>query len=584
MALLVCIALPCHAQSGRPAQGSETSAAKNVPPPKAGVALAKPKILRAAWYLLSYESRRVGYRNEVLSRLPGNGPAVYRLTVYDFLRSSPTDKQPTQLDKIVCEMDAEWTALSFESSRSVMGIDRMATKGRVVGNTLHVECTAGGKRRQWVADIMGRPTFDQAYLQWVAAQQLDVGKIFKRRTLDALHGLVATTPRAARVAQPTTLRTPLGSKPGFVLIEQNGAQVTGHLLHADGRLFRSEGQNHNWAAQVVSPKERKGLKLDGNLEWNEHINGRTGLAYGSATFGYTIALPAFPYVMTASGDGRFVGADNVGGSDGFFLLAVSAPPGEDAESRARAIYQRWARFVGSTEQVTDEPIKVQKLSGLLFKGQTRSGGRPSEFRVAVIPRGHVGYVIGHVRLLPGASKGGHRLEDVLKSLRWTRIFGRERGQWRGDQYVSQSYGYRLKLLAPGWRVPEDRSGVATSIEAVRTDRSAVLTVAFEAVAEKMSLADRVAAYRQKIKTNVPGATDLRQEDARLGGQAAVLLRYKARAIDNKPTVSHHVLAIEKGRSVIVTMVTRQDSAAENLKHFQAAVASFRFTPAGPTAP
>jgi hypothetical protein len=568
-AMLVCIALPCRAQDA---------------PPKAPIAAAKPKTLRTAWYLLSYESRRVGYRNVVLSRLTGDGPATHRLTVHDFLRSSPTDKQPTQMDKTVCEMDAEWTALSFESSRSVMGIDRMTVKGRVIGNKLSVECTAGGERLQWTTDIAGRPTFDQAYLQWVAARELDVGKIFERHTIDALHGLVATTPRVARIAQPTTLRTRLGNKPGFVLIEQSGAQVTGHLLHADGRLFRSEGQNHNWAVQTVSPAERKGLKLDGSVKWHEHIDGRTGPAYGSATFGYTVALPAFPYVMTARGEGRFVGADNAGGSDGVFLLAVSAPPGNDAETRARTLYGRWAKSVGAAEQVTDEPIELQKLPGLLFKGQTRSGGRPSEFSLAVIARGHVGYLIGRVRLLPGASKDDHALHDVLKSLRWTRIFGRERGQWQGDHYVSQSYGYRLKLLAPGWRVPEDRSGVATSIEAVRTDRSAVLTVTFEATADDTSLSDRVKAYRKKIETNVPGAMDLQQEDARLGGQAAVLLRYKARAIDNKPTVSHHVLAIEKGRRVIVTIVTRQDEATENLKHFKAVVASFRFTPVSPATP
>ena len=155
-------------------------------------------------------------------------------------------------------------------------------------------------------------------------------------------------------------------------------------------------------------------------------------------------------------------------------------------------------------------------------------------------------------------------------------FGRERGHWVGELYVSESYGYRVRLLGPGWRLPQERSGVATNIEAVREDRSAVLTVALEATDPKQTLEQAADAYAQQIKSAVPEAGNVSRREAKLAGQPAVMLTYDAKAIDKEPTESRHLIAVEGGQRYVVTLVVKKKSLEAGLKHFARAVESFEF--------
>jgi hypothetical protein len=150
--------------------------------------------------------------------------------------------------------------------------------------------------------------------------------------------------------------------------------------------------------------------------------------------------------------------------------------------------------------------------------------------------------------------------------------------------VSDSYGYRLRLLAPGWQLPQDRWGVATSIEAVRDDHSALLALSFEP-ADKDATLDRLAeAYEKRIKDRVPEAGPAERKAATLGGQPAVLLVYQAKAIDGEPTESRHVMALESGLVWTLTFVSKKGSLEENAKHFDEALKLFQFGKAAESRP
>jgi len=553
--------------TAQPAKPAEPAQPKNDEPPK-------PQLLRSTWFLLSHEAKKFGYLNKALYRVAGRGPVTYRLEIHRFLKVMATDKRPMYLETTSLEMDKDWTAIGFRTASNGVGVDATVTEGKIADGKLTVTETSGPRASTSTVKVEGTETFAGAFLDWLGSQEMAAGRTFVRRTIDEQNGLLTKSPRMARVLRLSTIKTLTGPEEGFVVVEQEGGQVTGHLMRRNGLLVRSEGQNHNRVAQEVAASQGARLDLTGQVTWENRIQGKTGNALTSETFGYTVMLPSYPYLPTVAADGQFVAADNVTGRDGLHLVVKKVRAGNAAT--ARRLYEDWIHLVGPAEEVVETRRPVAGHPACIFRGKTTVDGRAATFQLATVVREHLGYLIGYIHV--GAKGAGDAavFRRFLGRLEWTRIFGRERGHWDIQDYVSDSYGYRLRLLAPGWRLPEDREGVATSIEVVREDRSAMLVVIHEPVDGNATLEETAAAYERRVSTNVPGANSLKQQRATLDGRPAVLLSYDAKAIDDEPTESRHIIAIENGRLTILTFVSKKASLEANLKHFTAAVKSFRF--------
>ena len=586
-ALLAATALAACMPSVAILHGQETAppnGAAKADPPAAAPEPAQPekpepskdKLLNMTWFLLSHEGHRIGYMNKALYRVADSGPVAFRMEIHRFLKTTAADKKPTYLEQATLEMDKDWTAVAFRTTSSGIGIGLGAStiEGKVADATLAVIETRDGRQTTSTAKFAGDETFSGAFVNWLGSRKLVPGKTFMRRTIDEHNGLATRSPHMARVLRQSAIKTLAGEEDGFVVVEQEGGQITGHLLRQSGLLVRSEGQNHNLVAQEVRASEGARLDLTDDVPWQNRIEDKTGNTLSSAAFGYALTLPPYPYLPTVAADGQLISADNVTGRDGLHLVVRGVQAG-DADA-AKKLYEDWKRMVGPTEDVVESRRPLAGQPACFFKGKTVVGGRPATFQLATVVREHLGYLIGYIHVGTGPSGHAAVFRRFLDGVEWIRIFGRERGHWDGQDYVSDSYGYRLRLLADGWRVPEDREGVPTGIEAVREDRSAMLAVILEPVEDGATLEEAVDAYELRARNNVPGADGLARQKLALDGRPAVMLRYDANAIDGEPTESRHVIALDDGRLTILTFVGKRNALEANLKHFTATVQSFRF--------
>lgn len=557
--------------------GSRCRALAQTPAAGAG---AKRKLVRADWYLLSHEGAKIGYENKSVYRLDGDGPARWHVQLHRFLKESPGDRLPSCIETTTMELDRNWTALSFQTSRSGLHVEAANVSGTLDGETLTVTARYDDEEITSTTPVTGSPTFAATMLDWAVAKELAVGKGWSRTVVDERSGVFVSSPRVVQVISRMQIENPPG--PAFVLADVAGGVVTGHVVRPDGQRIRSEGQNHNRAAQRVPAVNPSQMDLTERIAWQNHIQIKAGHELASETFGYRLTLPGYPFLPAVVGDGQVVMADRITGSDGVHVLVQPVPRGKEVDA---ALLRQWQRLAGATSDVIESRRPVGGLPARIYRGKLTVGGRPGRFRVAAVVREHLGYLVGYITFAPDSARDGAVFDTLLRGITWTRIFGRERGHWEGGDYVSDSYGYRLRLLGPGWQVPEGREGVPTSIEAVRDDRSAVLVVLHEPVEEGSALEDLAADYETRIMQKVEGANGLTRRETTLDGQPAVVLTYQARAIDGEPTESRHVLAVAGGRLTTLTLVSKRSSLETNAAHFEAALASFRFgEPPAPAQP
>ncbi len=534
----------------------------------------KGNLVHTGWYLLAHRDQKIGYRNEALFRLEGTDSIRYRLEVRRFLKPSPDARRVGVFEQSVLEMDGNWSARSLKTSRRGLGVQELKVQGRVRNGKLAGTVAHGGESTPFSVPVVGNPTFDAAFLHWLADEPVELGRTRVRRTINEREASVGPTPRMVRLLQKSRADTSRGEKDIVVAAEQWGMRLTGLLLHSDARLYRAEGQNHDLTVQEIPAEQAASLELDGEVPWQSRIENLTGQAFSSSTFGYKLTLPPYPYVPVASEDGKALAAENVLEGNGIFLFARRMPPGP--EGPFRKLYALWTRTVGEPEDVVETDMELDGIAARRFRGNATIGGRRARFELVAAGRGGLGYLVALVALWPEPDLGDERFNDVLESLSWTRIFGRERGHWNGPEYVSDSFGYRVQLLGPGWRLPEQRSGVATKIEAVREDRSAVLAVLLEAAEDGLTLEKAADETEARVKKNIPDAGPVRRGKTELDGAPAVVLTYEARAIDDEPTESRHVLALRHGQLYALTFVSKQASLEETEAHFDRAVQSFRF--------
>jgi hypothetical protein len=537
----------------------------------------KGKTLSTTWYLITDEAEKIGYMNTALYQVEGQDPVCYRLEIRRFFKATSNDTQPGILEESIMQMDKDWTALSFTSNRHGIGTTTVSLEGAVADDKLTVTTTAGAEKRTSTVPVQGQPTFTGAFMMWVGRQDLEAGKMLKRTTIDERNGLFLAVPRMARALKKVEMQQEKEAKREyFVVGEQNGLVVNMNMVLTNGQLHRTDGQNNNLNLQEVAPAETLQMKLEGAVGWQNRVPGKTGDAFSSETFGYRLSLPAYPWLPISGGDGKFLLIDNLLGHDSLHLLVLPTGPGDPAVT-AEKMYQGWIQMLGPTQDVASSKTTIDNLPALTYQGKAKVGGCDAQFKIVIVVRGELGFLIGDLQPWPAAAGGPEVFDKFLHSISWTKVFGRERGHWDGQDYVSDSAGFRVHLLANGWRLPEERSGVATNIEAVREDRSGLLTVSFENFGkEGTTLEQAGAAYEALIKKNVPGAGASTRKEAGLDGHPALLFSYEAKALDNEPTESRHLLALDKGQVVVLTLVTKKAALEANLKRFNEAVQSFKF--------
>jgi hypothetical protein len=564
---------------GASAQQPSAAPPATTTPASPPAAEAQESCLWRGRYVLTLEGHKVGQQYLSLFRLAGSGPAIYRLEVNRFLKTNLSDKRATITEKCLLQMDGDFTALSFDTTRTDL-VGTVHLQGTVAGGQLKVTATVGEATRAWTAPVKDKPTFDAALLFALAAEPPVEGRTISRLTIDERYGLVGTAPAAARVMQRVSFRTPVDQQDGFAVVEQRGNAVTAHLVDTKGRLVRSEGQNHNLSVQAMTERERQDLSLEGNVPWQNRLGNVAGRTLTSQAFGYALDLPSYPYVASVGEDGQVVMADSLTSDEAMHLVVVplEEASGDDAKRR-QALFATWCRMVGAVVDTAESQTTVGGLPALTVRGKITLGGRAADFETTLVVREHLGYIIGRLQLQPAPGPGDGAYRRMVDSIRWAKIFGRERGRWDKNTYISEAYNYCVELLAPGWRLPEERSGVTTSVESIREDHSALVAVMIAPAANGATLLSVADQYEKDIRINMTRVTDLNRAATKLGGRDAVLLTYSAKAIDDEPTESQHVLTVDAGRLVVLTLVTKKTQLEANRAHFARARQSFQFVAA-----
>ena len=576
---LPAVAAPPPSVSATSASSARAASPSGLPPELIPPKIEKPagKLLSSGWYLITSEENKIGYLNQALYQVDGPAPAFYRLETRHFLKANPAETHPSFLSESIMFLDQDFNALRFTTTRHRVGsLETLA--GEITGDQLAVTAGAGAEKHSFSVPVHDRPTFAGAFLLWVGKQNLEAGQPLRRSIVDETTGTFS--PQCfARATEKTEMRLEKSSNllsETYLVLEQNGPMTTAHALLPDGLLVRSDGRNYNLSLLEVPALEGAALKLDGAAPWNNQLPGLSGNSFTSETYGYKLTLPPYPYLPIATGDGKFFVLSSLTGGDAFYLLAFSLAPGAAPAAATQELYKSWAAAFDSIQDVASSTSTLDQLPATRWQGHARTGGHDLAFQVAIVVRGELGYLIASRDAWPFHAEVAKTFDRLLAGLSWTTVFGRDRGHWDGNQYTSDTFGYRLRLLAPLWRLPQERTGVATNVEAVREDRAAMISVTLVPLPAAADLAQFVAAYQKSAETRVPGAANFQRQPARLDGRPAVLLTYQAKALDNEPTETRHLIALDGRLAYVLTLVTKKSALDANAHRFTDAADSFRF--------
>lgn len=592
LGLLLPGAKQAWAQSGdSPAEAGTAAPTLPTPPADApaiegapDLAAAEEKFIRADWALLAFEDKKVGYVSKEIMELHADGKLVgHRLIINKFQKLEMSEERPTYHQKSVLNLDPSWIAVSFSTEIS-RGLDVTTVTGHVADGKLLVTTVAGADTRTHTAAVKSPPTFAGAFIQAMAARGLKPGDTFSVTTIDEQWGAYNETPRQARVMRHSQVPAAGGSGSADVLMiaERTGIFETMHWVHPNGRIYRSEGGVHHLSVRESSMHESRGLKLEGTVEFQNRIPIQSGRTLDSDVCGYQMTVPPYPYLPLVFRDGMVVIISNQLASDRIMMTVTRAASG-GADSQ-RMLFQSFSRLMGSPSEVKESAATVGDLPALRFQGKLSVSGREGWFNTVVTSRGEYYYIFSQVGVWPATQdKAGSIFDALIASVRWKKIFGRERGHWDGQVYISESNNYRLRMLDDGWKIPEDRSGVPTSVEAVRDDRSALLAVEALELNAGTTLAQATASYLERLRKTMPKVENLKQEPRKIGGgdvapgqgAEALMITYEANAIDDEPTVSRHLLTVHGNNLLVLTLVTKKSADEVNTKHYEKAVESLR---------
>lgn len=553
-----------------------SDAAEPKPAPAATPADKHPQgvLNQAAWYLMGYEKHKIGYLNRALYALDGDDSgAAYRLEVRRFMRSSLSIAQADCLEESVMWLDASFGAMRFRTIRRLAGEPELTLEGAVADGRLNVEAVCGDQTRRWTVDAPAGATFGGALPIWLAGRNIAEGGAWTRTFINERNGSPSGNPVRYRTIRKAALTLDGKRQDAWLVAEENGLARTLHVLCADGRLYQSIGQNHNQTLEEIDGNKAAGLKLDGDIKWQNAVPLKVGDGLSSEAYGYKLTLPDYPYVPLVANDGGLVLIANLLGDD--VLAVVAAPIRAGDPQAAERLYQVTTLF-GIRGEPTCSQKTIDGLTAQIRSATSPMLGREMGSRFAVVIRDDIGYLIGHMAAWPAKVDARDVLSRLLASVRWTRPFGREQGFWNGRRYESHTYGYRVELPSDGWRLPQQRKGVPTNLEIVRQDGAAVITLMVQP-AQAGITADAVAAnYRKTIEQAMSPAVQVTQNACTLDGTPAVQLAYDANAIDNEPTCTRHIIAVNGNHWYLWTLVSKTTALKAAEAAFDATLKTFTF--------
>ncbi|MBN2584583.1 MAG: hypothetical protein JXL80_16085 [Planctomycetes bacterium] len=529
---------------------------------------------QTAWYLMGYENDKVGYLNRALYALDDDpSGAAYRIETRRFMRSSLAEDRPDYFEESFMWLDASFGALRFRTTRRTGAEPQLKIEGTVADGRLSVEAVCGDQKRSWTAGVEGNPTFAGALLLWVGSHEMSDNATWARSFVNERNGTPQNKETRFRVVQKASLNFDNRKETAWLVSEENGLVRTLHIFRAGGRLYRSQGQNHNQTSEEIPGTEAAGLKLDGTLEWQNAVPLKVGDGLSSEAFGYKLTLPSYPYAPIVFSDGGILLAGNTLGDDRLIVLANPIRSGD--EQAAERIY-RWAALFGISGEPTRGQMTIDGLPARTYSVKTTLLGLDVDCRFVTVARDDVGYLLGHIAPWPAKADDRDVFGRLLSSVRWTRVFGREHGTWDGRRYESLSHGYRVELPSDGWRLPQQRRGVPTDIEAAREDGAAVMTLTVQQAQPGITAEAVAANYRKNIEQNMSGATDVSQKACTLNNRPAVEISYDAKAIDDEPTRTRHVIAVSDNHWYLLTLVSKKSVLESAGARFDRMLESFEF--------
>ncbi len=334
---------------------AETPALPESPKP---LTIEKPtgKLLQTTWYLMTYEADKVGYVNRALYQVEGPGKAVYRAEVRRFLKSSLIAKKADVFEDAVMLLEKDFTAVSFRSSRRGLNVDPVTIEGTVAEGELKVSATSGSVTHTWTNKLQGRPTFAGALVFWLGHQEITEGARFARTVISERSGTFkGKQPVALRVVQKAKMLLDNKRQEVWLVSERSGLYSTIHFLRADGRLHRSQGQNHNLTYKETPATDAARLDLSGQAKWKNNVLLKVGNGISSEAFGYKVIVPPYPYIPVVVGDGRYLTATNFLGGDQLFVFVTYLRAGDpDAHER---LYKSWTQKL----PLDGEPVKLETV-------------------------------------------------------------------------------------------------------------------------------------------------------------------------------------------------------------------------------
>jgi hypothetical protein len=546
------------------------------PTPAQPVAQGGPEgtLKQAAWYLIGHEKDKIGYLNRAIYALDGDPlGAAYRIEVRRFMRSDLAVKQADSFEESFLWLDASYGALRFRTTRRLPGEPELTLEGTMIEGRLTVEAASGDQTRRWTANVEGSPTFADALPLWLAAQEIADGASWARTFINERNGSAQNHPVRFRVIQKAAMTIEGKRQDAWLVGEENGLVRTLHILRSDRRLYRSQGLNHNKTLEDIPGQSAAGLKLDGDVQWQNAVPLKVGDGLSSEAFGYRLTLPAYPYSAVVLNDGGLVLVANLLSDDTLVVLASSVRAGDP--QAADRLYRVTSLF-GVSGEPTRAERTVDGLKADVFTAVSPIEGREAASRFAVVIRDDIGYLFGHLASWPAQVDRHEVFSRLLSNVRWTRPFGREHGTWTGNQYRSLSYGYSLQLPSEGWRLPQHRTGVPTNIEAAREDGAAVIAIMVQPAQAGIAVETVAANYRKTLESFAGGAEALLQTARTLGGRPAVEFGYDGRAIDNEPTRTRHVVAVHGNYWYLLTLVGKKAVLESAEAAFDGVLKTFEF--------
>jgi hypothetical protein len=584
---LVALMLPSAAWAAAPATETPPPAGAAAGAPAAGAAPEGPKLklVLSQWESLYLAQKKIGYVSQDLSDFPDGG---HRLETNLFLVSPKRPDKFGYYRMITADVDAKFRPRALVCR--VVSEDRSwEVKGRAEGNVFVLTRTVGEKSATARIPIDDDVTF----LSWTLPATLRTaaqGETKRWMAIDESLGALAADHCLVHILGPRTIPAEPGGQPvaGTCVVWACGPEQVAHILASDGRVLRSIWQSAPLVGQVAGLIDARQLRASDSGPAGPAIEGFDGRRYTDARRGFSIAVPAYPYIAHASAaTGSVAVADlteeaYVVAQMAFLPRSASAAAGEvDAGHLAELLQRSWAaRFEdvqagpGAADKVADQPAR-------LIEGTARLGCTTFFFRNYFLAGDGRAYFLSVMTADRPISSEPVLASDVVRSLRLSLPEGPLPLQTSGDILRSSYYGFELRRPSPGWMIPQHVDGPLAVLELARQDHAAVAMIRILKPKADQSLADFAKDQAQLAADNLSVAKP-EPKPVLLGGRAAYEIAYEGKRLLSERSGRCTTVYTKAGGQVLaLVLISATDADPSAARELEEIRESLKFAEAAP---